>query len=105
MPIKIFLIKKARIIDPESKHNGKIRDILITNGKIEKIATNLKLKTSKKITEINTKNLHVSPGWFDMHVNFGEPGFEQRETIKTGSEAAIKGGFTGVQIMPNTEPK
>ena len=47
-----ILIKKARIIDPESKHNGKIRDILITNGKIEKIATNLKLKTSKKITEI-----------------------------------------------------
>ncbi|MEE2931176.1 MAG: dihydroorotase [Bacteroidota bacterium] len=100
-----ILIKKAKIIDPNSKHNNKIRDILIINGKIEKIASRIKKPiSSKKITEIIEKNLHLSPGWFDMHVNFGEPGFEQRETIKTGSESAIKGGFTGVQIMPNTEP-
>ena len=54
--------------------------------------------------EYSAQNLHISPGWFDLHVNFGEPGYEQKETLTTGSNAAIKGGFTGVMIMPNNKP-
>tara|TARA_B100000287_G_scaffold299043_1_gene282246 strand:+ start:1 stop:1266 length:1266 start_codon:yes stop_codon:yes gene_type:complete len=97
-----ILIKSAKIIDPNSIHNGKIMDILIKKGKIDKIKKSI---SPNKETVFKAKNLHVSPGWFDLHVNFSDPGYEQRETIKTGSSAAAQGGFTGVMTMPNTLPK
>ena len=59
---------------------------------------------NSNISEYRKNNLHLSPGWFDLHVNFGEPGYEQQETLITGSNAAIKGGYTGVLIMPNNQP-
>lgn len=96
-----LLIKSVKIIDPNSKYNNKIMDVLIEQGKIKKIAKSIK---NTNITEYKIKNLHLSPGWFDLHVNFGEPGYEQQETLKTGTNAAIKGGFTGVLIMPNNKP-
>ena len=96
-----ILIKSAKIIDPNSKHHKKIMDLFIKNGKIEKIAKSIKNGT-KNI--YRAKNLHVSPGWFDLHANFGEPGYEQRETLETGSNAALKGGFTGIMLMPNNKP-
>ncbi len=83
-------------------------DLLIRNGKIEKIANSIKSspKSVNKGKEIEYKadNLHISPGWFDLHANFGEPGFEEQETLSTGMNAAIKGGFTGVMTMPNNKP-
>tara|TARA_B100000945_G_C20394425_1_gene604038 strand:- start:327 stop:1592 length:1266 start_codon:yes stop_codon:yes gene_type:complete len=97
-----LLIKSVKIIDPNSKHNNKIMDVLIEKGKIKKIAKSIKNKSN---TEYKTKNLHLSPGWFDLHANFGEPGYEQHETITTGSNAALKGGFTGVLLMPNNKPR
>ena len=97
-----ILIKQAKIIDSSSKHNNKICDILINNNKIEKIAKKIKIDSDTKIYK--NENLHVSKGWFDMHVNFGQPGFEQRETIENGLNAAAKGGFTEVLLMPNTNP-
>ena len=97
-----ILIKQAKIIDSSSKHNNKICDILINNNKIEKIAKKIQIDSDTKIYK--NENLHVSQGWFDMHVNFGQPGFEQRETIENGLNAAAKGGFTGVLLMPNTNP-
>ncbi len=103
-----ILIKSAKIIDPSSSFNNKIKDILILDGKIEKIASRISsnLYSSKyNVKVIKSKNLNVSPGWFDLHVNFCDPGYEHRENLKTGSQAAIKGGFTGVMLMPNTSPK
>ena len=97
-----ILIKQAKIIDSSSKHNNKICDILINNNKIEKIAKKIQIDSDTKIYK--NENLHISQGWFDMHVNFGQPGFEQRETIENGLNAAAKGGFTGVLLMPNTNP-
>ncbi len=102
------LIKSARIIDTNSKHHNTIRDVLIKNGKIDKIAKNIlsckeSIANGTKI-EYSAENLHLSPGWFDLHANFGEPGYEQKETLETGSNAALKGGFTGIMIMPNTKP-
>jgi len=97
-----ILIKQAKIIDSSSKHNNKICDILINNNKIEKIAKKIQIDSDTKIYK--NENLHVSQGWFDMHVNFGQPGFEQRETIENGLNAAAKGGFTEVLLMPNTNP-
>ena len=103
-----LLIKSARIIDINSKYHNKIMDIFIKNGKIEKI--NKSIKSCKKSVisgkeiEFKTNNLHISPGWFDLHVNFGEPGYEQKETLESGSNAAASGGYTGVMIMPNNKP-
>lgn len=97
-----ILIKSARIIDPNSKHNNKICDLLIKDGKINKIRKSIPANKTELV--YTAKNLHLSPGWFDLHANFGEPGYEQKETLETGSNAAIKGGFTGVMVMPNNHP-
>ena len=103
-----LLIKSAKIIDTNSKHHNKIMDVFIKNGKIEKIAKSIKSckesVASGKEIEYSAQNLHLSPGWFDLHANFSEPGNEQKETLESGSSAAAKGGFTGVMIMPNTTP-
>jgi len=103
-----LLIKSARIIDTNSKYHKKIMDIFIKDGKIEKIAKSIKsckesLKKGKEI-EFSDKNLHVSTGWMDMHSNFREPGFEYKDDLETGIKSAIKGGFTSVLLMPQTEP-
>ena len=97
-----ILIKEAKIIDSSSKHNGKICDILVNNNKIEKIAKKIQIDSETKI--FKSDNLHISQGWLDMHVNFGQPGFEQRETIENGLNVAAKGGYTEVLLMPNTNP-
>ncbi len=96
------LLKAARIIDPESKYHLKKVDILIEEGIIKKIATSI--ESIKEVKEIKLKNLHVSKGWFDSSVSFGEPGFEERETIKNGLNAAAKSGFTQIALNPNTNP-
>ena len=103
-----LLIKSAKIIDINSKYHNKIMDVFIKDGKIEKIAKSIKSckESLAKGTEIefSANNLHLSPGWFDLHANFSEPGNEQKETLESGSKAAAIGGFTGVMIMPNTNP-
>lgn len=96
-----ILIKSAKIINAQSKHHNMIMDVLIRKGKIEKIAKSINDKNTK---EYKAKNLHLSAGWFDLHANFGEPGFEHQETLQTGMDAALKGGFTGVMLMPNNKP-
>ena len=96
------LIKSAKIIDSQSEFHQKKRDILIENGKIINIATSI--KNTKKHKEIKLKNLHVSIGWFDTSVSFGEPGYEERETIENGLKVAAKSGFTAVAINPDTNP-
>ena len=96
------LIKKTKIIDSSSKHNNKVFDVLINNNRIEKIAKSIQIDSDTKI--FKSDNLHLSQGWFDMHVNFGQPGFEQRETINNGLRSAAQGGFTEVLLMPNTQP-
>jgi dihydroorotase len=103
-----LLIKSAKIIDINSKYHNKIMDVFIKNGKIEKIAKSItsskKSGATGKEIKFSAPNLHLSPGWFDLHANFSEPGNEQKETLESGSNAAAKGGFTGVMIMPNTTP-
>jgi len=97
-----LLLKSATIIDETSKFHHQKKDILIENGVITQIATSIKKPTNCK--EIVLENLHVSQGWFDTSVCFGEPGFEERETIQNGLETAAKSGFTAVAINPNTNP-
>jgi dihydroorotase len=97
-----ILLKSAIIVDPESKHHLKKRDVLIEKGIITKIAVNV--TTTKKVKEISLPNLHISQGWFDSSVSFGEPGFEERETIKNGLKSAAMSGFTDVALNANCFP-
>jgi dihydroorotase len=96
------LIKSARIIDQNSDHHLQTRDILIEKGTITNIAENI--SNPKNYKEVILENLHVSPGWFDSSVSFGEPGYEERETLLHGLEVAAKSGFTAVAVNPNTNP-
>src|SRR5690606_2785467 len=97
-----IILKKAKIIDSRSKYHNRVVDIKIENGIITGIAQSI--KTEKKFEVIEYDNLHVSEGWFDSSVSFGEPGFEERETIKNGLDTASKSGFTAVALNPNTNP-
>jgi len=97
------ILKSAIIVDPGNKaHHLKKRDIHVKNGIIEKIAS--KIDANSKSELVNLKNLHVSSGWLDSSVSFGEPGFEDRETISNGLATAAKSGFTAVVLNPNTHP-
>ncbi len=97
-----LLIQSAKIVDPASPHNGKTMDILIENGKITEIKKTIPAGGIKKV--VNANDLHASPGWFDMQANFCDPGYEHKENLITGIKAATKGGFTGVAVMPSTNP-
>jgi dihydroorotase len=96
-----ILIQQARIIDPQSAHHGKVRDILIENGRIGDIGDKLTVSTDRRIVH---PNLCISPGWVDIFANFCDPGYEFKETIETGAAAASSGGYTDVFIIPNTKP-
>ena len=99
------LIQGGHVIDP-GRFNG-IADVLIDNGKVLAIGKNLIAQAKTKdgsIDVIDARDKLVVPGFVDLHVHLREPGFEYKETIKTGTAAAAAGGFTSVCCMPNTHP-
>ena len=116
-----LIIKNGHIIDPSQGIDG-VGDIIIEDGKIVKIALKngsaeaRKEKTSEKklpsfrvsglpdLKTIDAAGLYILPGLVDMHVHLREPGFEHKETIRTGTLAAVRGGFTSICCMPNTNP-
>ena len=116
-----ILIEKGHIIDPSQGIDG-IGNILIEDGKIKEILIISEEQKAKSkspppqpspsmgeglppaVQIINAEGKVVIPGLIDMHVHLREPGFEYKETIKTGTDAAIRGGFTTVCCMPNTFP-
>jgi dihydroorotase len=95
-----LLIKSATIIDPNSPFHQKVADILIEGGIIKQIASGI--NADVPIFEADGKQ--VAPGFFDLNCNIGELGFETKETLETGTRAAAAGGFTGLALMPNTQP-
>jgi len=98
-----ILLKNTTIIDQNSSFHKQKKDVLIENGNISKIAGNISPPAKCKVVE--KENLHISTGWFDTSVCFGEPGFEERETIDHGLTVAAKSGLTAVAVNPNTHPK
>ena len=94
------ILKNGTLLDYASKTEEKL-DILIEDDKIKEIGKNIKEKTDK---EINCEGLYIMPGMIDMHCHLREPGFEHKETIETGAKSAVKGGFTTICPMPNTNP-
>lgn len=97
-----ILLKNVKIIDSESNDNGTTQDIRIKEGLIVDIGKGLQEVNDEKI--IAGDNLAVSQGWFDSSVSFGQPGFEERETIAHGLTVAAHSGFTAVALNPSTNP-
>lgn len=95
------LIKQAKIIDAASSHHNEVRDLLIEDGVIVKIAAQIDDQADETITG---DELHITQGWVDMKADFCEPGNEHRETIESGALAAERGGFTHVCVLPSTSP-
>ena len=96
------MCKSATILDSKSDFHNQTLDILIEKGIITNISKRIKNPNNYK--EIQLDNLHISQGWFDSSVCFGEPGFEERETIINGLKTAAKSGFTSVALNANTYP-
>lgn len=94
------IIKNGRVIDPASGKDGTY-DILIENDIIVKVDKDIPIENNDIV---DAAGCFVMPGLVDLHVHFREPGFEYKETIKTGSMAAAHGGVTSVFPMPNTKP-
>lgn len=97
---KSILIRGGRVIDPSQEIDEKI-DVLITDGKIAAVG---RQAAGRADEVIDAGGLLVTPGLIDMHVHLREPGYEDKETIETGTAAAAAGGFTAVACMPNTDP-
>ncbi|NCB26447.1 MAG: dihydroorotase, partial [Bacteroidia bacterium] len=95
-----LLIRRGRFIDPVGGIGG-VMDILIENGSIAVIGSDLSVPDAELI---DASGLTVCAGLVDMHVHLREPGFEYKETIKTGTLAAAKGGYTTICCMPNLKP-
>ena len=106
-----YLLKNARVVDPSQQLDAGPLDVLVENGRIARIEENLSrlAATARRAKSADLKlldltGLVVTPGLIDMHTHLREPGFEYKETIRTGSEAALAGGFTSLACMPNTSP-
>ena len=93
-----MIIKNGKVV---LKNSVEQKDILIENGRIVKMGENLSAVGHQVI---DAQGLHIFPGLIDMHVHLRDPGFEHKEDIESGSKAAVKGGFTQICCMPNTNP-
>lgn len=96
-----ILVKQAVIADPHSPFHGQVSDILIEDGIITHIATQLSNPADEVIS---AEGLVIAPGFVDIFANFCDPGYEYKETLETGSQSAAAGGFTRVFVIPNTQP-
>lgn len=94
-----LLIKGGHVVNSD---NEGMYDVLLNDGIIEKVCAGIDEKEADKVIDASGK--YVMPGFIDLHVHFREPGYTHKETVKTGSLAAAKGGYTSVFCMPNTKP-
>ncbi len=97
----VLLIRQVRVVSEDSPRFREA-DVLVEKGIIKAVAPELPVPPNARVIE-GRKRL-LMPAMFDAHVHFREPGFEAKEDIASGSEAAINGGITGVVMMPNTSP-
>jgi dihydroorotase len=97
-----MLLKGGRVVDPANGRDG-LFDVLIEGGRITRVGRGLPADVETRVVDIPA-GLVVCPGLLDMHVHLREPGQEHKETVATGTAAAVAGGFTAVACMPNTSP-
>jgi len=93
-----LVVRHARVLDPGTGLDG-VKDVRLTGGKISEVGENL-----RGTRELDADGLHLFPGFVDVHAHWRTPGREDEETIESGSASAAAGGFTGVVMMPNTDP-
>lgn len=96
-----LLLQGGTLLHPETGATESA-DVLIRDGTIAEVGTGISVEDD--VPEYDASDKLISPGWMDMHVHLREPGFEHKETIATGADAAAAGGFTDVACMPNTNP-
>lgn len=96
-----LLIKGGRLIDPATKRDGQF-DVLVKDGKVCRVDSQIEPQEGDQV--LDASGCYVVPGLIDLHVHLREPGFEYKETIKTGAMAAARGGYTSICPMPNTKP-
>ena len=96
-----LLITCGRVIDPANGVDA-VQDVLIADGKIEKAGKGLMAPPDAEVVDATGKV--VCPGFIDVHVHLREPGYEYKETVRTGTRAAAGGGYTAVACMANTNP-
>jgi dihydroorotase len=96
------LLKGGRVVDPANGRDG-LFDVLIDGDRIEQVGRDLAADARTAIVSVPA-GLVITPGLIDMHVHLREPGQEHKETVATGTAAAVAGGFTAVACMPNTSP-
>jgi dihydroorotase len=97
-----WLLKGGRVVDPANGRDG-VFDVLIDGERIARVGRDLPVEPGVRVVEVPS-GLVVCPGLIDMHVHLREPGQEHKETVATGTAAAVAGGFTAVACMPNTSP-
>ncbi|MEO5673850.1 MAG: dihydroorotase, partial [Chitinophagales bacterium] len=97
----MLLIRAATILDSHSPFHLQTKDILIDGGMIRSIRHRIDISD---VEVLEAEGKFLSPGWFDMFANFCDPGFENKEDIHSGAQAAAAGGFTGVALIPDTSP-
>lgn len=93
-----LVVRCAHVLDPATGLDG-VRDVRLTDGKISEVGESL-----RGPRELDADGLHLFPGFVDVHAHWRTPGREDEETIESGSASAAAGGFTGVVMMPNTDP-
>ena len=98
-----MLIKNGHVVNADSEM---VCDILVEDGIVKKMGADLYDESSSDLYDeiIDATGKYVMPGFIDLHVHFREPGLTHKETVKTGSLAAARGGYTSVFCMPNTKP-
>ena len=96
-----MLVKGGRVVDPSQPLDA-LRDVRVRGGIIVEIGEHLEAEDGDVV--VDATGAAVAPGFIDMHVHLREPGYPEKETIATGTEAAVRGGFTAVSCMPNTNP-
>jgi dihydroorotase len=97
-----LVIKGVTIADPNSQFNQQVCDVRITEGRIGEIGNNLQPLNEEE--EFDGTGCFLSPGFFDLNCAIGDPGYETREDIQTATAAAQAGGFTGIAVLPHTQP-
>ncbi len=102
-----LLFRRARVIDPKN-NTDRTADVLVMEGTLREISPRIKVTADQQgaagIREIDLQGKWVTPGLVDMHVHLREPGEEYKETIQSGTRAAVAGGYVAVACMPNTKP-
>jgi dihydroorotase len=100
-----LLFTNGRVVDPANKVDS-VNDILVENGKVARVAPKIRVSGKKKsnLRVIDVRGKVVMPGAIDMHAHLREPGYEEKETIYSGTRAAASGGITSICCMPNTYP-